>query len=549
MTISGAGRIDNLTVSSGAVTINANASLEVGSLTQSGGTITGPGTLTVDNALLWTGGTMTGPGATEVQTSAEVGGGSLFGPTLSNRTLDNFGAFTVDSSSSLLFASNATLNNQPGAQLVLQGTAFLGGSGKLNNAGTLTHSGLNATSRVDIAFDNTGTVNVQEGILGALQGLTNEGTFTLKPGSLASFNGGTSSGSIKLRAGSHLTFVGTFTLLAGSTTHAGQNSQLELDGIVTQQGGAAVTLAKDSVLSVGSAFSVGENYILGNGATVKGKGTVSLSDRRFSLMTVNGAATVSNLSVSNGRVTVNANDNLEVKNLTQSGGTITGAGAVTIDGQWNWAGGTMSGTGQTVNNGTAIVGTIGATLDTRTVNNAGNVTLAANGVIAFANNAVWNNLASGTLVLGNNSSLGNSFGSSGALTNAGLIIDTGPTSNASIGLSSAVTNSGTISLQGVLNVSGAYTQTAAGALTIVLESASPVANAELKVSGHAALNGTLNVNTASGFAPSAGQTFTILTFSGVSGDFSTFTGLDLGNGLTLTPSHANNSYTLTVTAS
>jgi hypothetical protein len=39
-----------------------------------------------------------------------------------------------------------------------------------------------------------------------------------------------------------------------------------------------------------------------------------------------------------------------------------------------------------------------------------------------------------------------------------------------------------------------------------------------------------------------------MTFSSVMGDFATFTGLDLGDGLQLVPSRGNTGYTLTLTA-
>jgi hypothetical protein len=523
----GAATIDNLSVSGGTVTINAGASLEVGTLAQSGGTLTGAGTLTVDSSLLWTGGTMSGSGSTEVLGAGEVGGGSPFGPTLSGRTLDNFGTFTVDGGSNLLFASNATLNNQPGGTLVLQGAAnlgnFFGSSGKLNNAGTLTHPGSGTTAAVDIAFDNTGAVDVQAGTLNAPLGLTNEGTLTLEPGAAATLTGGSSSGDFNLQVASHLTLNGNFTLLSGSTTEVGLVGQLELDG-ATLNGGAAVT----------------------------GAGSVTVGGFSGQMAVSNGAATIDNLTVSGGTVTINANASLEVGTLNQSGGTITGAGTLTVDNALVWTGGTMSGAGSTEVQGAGEVGggsPFGPTLSGRTLDNFGAFTVDGGSNLLFASNATLNNQPGGTLVLGNNTSLGNFFGSSGKLNNAGLIEDTGSTHQATINLSAPVANSGTISLQGILNISGAYTQTADGTLNIVLSPGSPVANGELKVSGQATLDGTLNVTTQGTISPTAGETFTIMTFNGVTGDFANFTGLDLGNGLTLAPSHNNSSYALTVTAS
>jgi hypothetical protein len=550
LSFNNASTTQNLILSGG--TVNAGASLAVANLTQSNGALTGSGNVTIDKVWDWTGGTVSGSGATEVQGNTEIGGGSPFGPTLSGRTLDNFGSLIVDNNSSLLFANNATLNNRSGAQLVLHDTAalgnFFGNSGTLNNAGKLIRSGLNnTTSTIDVAVDNTGTVDVQAGTLNAAAGLTNEGTFTLEPGALATLTGGSNSGGLKLQDGSQLSLAGTFSLLAGSTTAVETGSQLALTGIVTQLGGAAVTLASNSILNVGPNFS-SSNYILDDGASVTGPGVVVLSG--FSpQMTVNGAARIQNLTLANGTLTVNAGGSLEVANLTQSGGTLTGSGNVSLDKVWDWTGGAMSGSGQTVNKGTATLGNspFGISLDQRTLNNVGNATLLDGDAIEFQNNAVWNNLAGSTLVLGNNSSLGNFFGNSGTLNNAGLITDTGPTSQANIQLSPGVTNSGTLDLQGILNLNGPYTQTAAGTLTIVFGAGGT--NGELKVNGQASLDGTLKVNTPKGFSPTVGQTFTIMTFSSVIGDFSTFTGLNLKNGKTLTPSHNGTTYTLTVTAS
>jgi hypothetical protein len=343
--------------------------------------------------------------------------------------------------------------------------------------------------------------------------------------------------------------LSNFTLLVGATADVAAGAELDINGAVEQQGGTDVTVEAGGLLNVAPNFGSG-SYMLDDGAIVDGDGMVQLGGFSSQII-VSGAVSIGNLSLSNGTLTVNDSADLDVQNLSQSGGTLTGRGAVTVENSLLWTGGTMSGPGQTVLNGIGTVGSspFGVTLDTRTFSNNGTVTLPDGTAVQFHNNAAWDNAADGTLVLGNGSSLGNFFGSSGTLTNFGLIEDTGPTSQASIGLSSTVTNSGIISLQGILNVSGSYVQTSDGTLTIVLSPGSPVANGELKVSGQVALDGTLNIDTQNGVSPTNGEIFTILTFNGVTGDFTNFTGLDLGNGQTLVPNHTNTSYTLTVTAS
>jgi hypothetical protein len=537
-----------LSVTGGTVAVTGSADLEVQTLAQTGGTITGSGTVTVDGSWNWTGGTMSGAGHTVNNGTATLGS-SPFGTSLNAWTVDNAGTATLPGTA-VNFANLATWNNLPGSTLVLGNGAglgnFFGNSGQVNNAGLVLKSGaFPGSAAVGVPMDNTGIVDVQIGSLSISAGLTNEGALALEPGTAATASGtitaGNSSGAMSLAAGSQLTLGGTFALLSGAQVALSAGSQLNLPGTVIQQAGVQVTLAAGSVVNDNG------SYILAEGAAVSGPGLVELNGFSGNNMMVNGAATISNLYIPQGTLTLVAQGNLEVQTLAQTGGTITGPGTVTVDGSWNWTGGTMSGAGHTVNNGTATLGAVsfGPTLDTRTVDNAGAATLPGT-VINFANLATWNNLPGSTLVLGSGASLGTFFGSSGQLNNFGTILDTGPTSQSTIGF--ALINSGTVSLQGVLNVNGSYTQTSDGTFVVNLGPGSPPAFGQMKVSGMAALDGTLAVNTLPGFFPVAGQSFQIMTFSSVVGDFATFTGLDLGGGLQLVPNHTNTSYTLTVSA-
>jgi hypothetical protein len=537
-----------LSLTGGTVAVTDSANLEVQTLAQTGGTLTGPGTVTVDGLWTWTGGSMSGAGHT-VNNGAATLGSSPFGTSLNAWTVDNAGTAAL-AGTAISFANLATWNNLAGATLVLGNGAslgnFFGNSGQVNNAGLVLKSGaFPGSAGIGVPMDNTGTVDVQVGTLNISAGLTNEGTIALEPGTVATATGtvtaGNSSGTMLLAPGSQLTLGGTFTILSGAQLGLAAGSQLGLNGTVIQQAGAQVTLGAGSVVNASG------NYILADGAAVSGAGLVEVTGFSGNPMTVNGAATITNLYIPQGTLTLAAQGNLTVQTLAQTGGAITGPGTVTVDGLWTWTGGSMSGAGHTVNNGAATLGgsPFAATLDTRTVDNAGTATLAGT-AISFANLATWNNLAGATLVLGNGASLGTSFGNSGQLNNHGTILDTGPTSQSTI--SFAVINSGTVSLQGVLNISGSYTQTADGTYVVNLGPGSPPTFGQLRVSGPAALDGTLTVNTLPGFFPIAGQSFQIMTFSSVTGDFATFTGLDLGGGLRLDPNHTNTSYTLTATA-
>lgn len=79
-----------------------------------------------------------------------------------------------------------------------------------------------------------------------------------------------------------------------------------------------------------------------------------------------------------------------------------------------------------------------------------------------------------------------------------------------------VTNSGMVApgtSPGTLHIAGEYIQTAAGRLEI--EIASAASFDRLEITGSASLAGTLAVSLANGFMPSAGNSFTILTSSGI----------------------------------
>ena len=60
------------------------------------------------------------------------------------------------------------------------------------------------------------------------------------------------------------------------------------------------------------------------------------------------------------------------------------------------------------------------------------------------------------------------------------------------------------------------------------------------------MDGTLSVEPFGGFRPQAGESFTVMTYGSEQGDFASFKGLDLGDGLELVPNRGSTAYTLTV---
>jgi hypothetical protein len=89
---------------------------------------------------------------------------------------------------------------------------------------------------------------------------------------------------------------------------------------------------------------------------------------------------------------------------------------------------------------------------------------------------------------------------------------------------------------GWISISGDYTQDPSGELDIELAGLVAGTNYDqLAVGGNASLNGVLNVSLLNGYVPNRGDTFQILPYGSRTGDFATYSGLNLPNGLALVP--------------
>jgi hypothetical protein len=95
-------------------------------------------------------------------------------------------------------------------------------------------------------------------------------------------------------------------------------------------------------------------------------------------------------------------------------------------------------------------------------------------------------------------------------------------------ITGSVLNGGTVAPSttgGVLKITGAYNQQAAGTLSSVITGTTPGTKfGQLSVGGKATLAGTLKVNTGNGFVPGHGQSFSVLLYHTRSGMFGTLSG-------------------------
>ena len=98
---------------------------------------------------------------------------------------------------------------------------------------------------------------------------------------------------------------------------------------------------------------------------------------------------------------------------------------------------------------------------------------------------------------------------------------------------------------GVLTTSGSFGQTPFGRSTIEIAGPSVgTGHDQLAVTGAVNLDGTLAVTALPGFTPTAGDSFTVMTFASRSGEFATVTGTELGGGLFLDVQYNPNDLTL-----
>lgn len=89
---------------------------------------------------------------------------------------------------------------------------------------------------------------------------------------------------------------------------------------------------------------------------------------------------------------------------------------------------------------------------------------------------------------------------------------------------------------GKIQINGTYAQSSGGTLNIELGGHAQGSQYDLlSISSTATLGGTLNVSLLNSFFPTNGDIFQVMTYGSHTGTFSFITGLNLGNGITLTP--------------
>jgi hypothetical protein len=522
-----------VSISNGNWTFNANQVFQT--LTLSGGSLRGTGTVTVTNSFTWTGGSMLDAGKTLLAATASgtISGGNNKDLAV-NRVLENAGTLTVSGGTVFFnrdsFGGGAVINNLAGATLEAQGEVdfrhnFNSPGSAINNAGLFRKTGGGTTELTasTISLNNTGSLSVEEGTL-LLNG------------------GGTLGGSLDVAGAGELNLGGGSFAVPTRTTS-------NIAGTITLTGGTG-TIAETLGVMAGS-------------IDLRGGSWTFSADQSF-------------------------------PSLTQSGGTLRGTGNLTITNVFSWSGGGMMDAGKTLIADTAtgtISGGSGKGLDlNRVLENAG--TLIAGGGPLFFNlsgaggGAVINNLVGAVFEAQGELDFRHNFTSAGSgFNNSGLFRRTGGgtteftsasivfTNNGSIELVDGtlkpdaglvqngilrgsgtlvtnLTNNGTIqaaAAPGGLTLQGNYVQTAAGHLELnVAGSVAPLGHNGFRITGTAFFNGALDVSLAFPFGGTVGAVFPVISYASRSGDFTATTGLTGNFGYDFSRSFGSTALNLTV---
>ena len=406
----------NTDISAGTLTLNGLSSMA--SLTQSGGTLGGAGTLTVSGLATLTGGEQTGTGTSQFNGNVDITGNGLStlsgGRVMNTAATTTWGGNTSNGGNRFDISGSATINNSGTWNDANAFDSSLGfgnpGTKVFNNSGTYNKTG-NATTNIDTAFNNSGTVSVSAGQLNLNGNVdsTSTGTFNIAVGTTLSFGNGGSSGVATL---DHVTFGGTGTLLIDASGNPGSD-----------------------VLMLG---------------TLSHAGTLAIA-----------------------RGTLQIDDSFSVPTYNQTGGEVTGAGTLTVSGLATLTGGEQTGTGTSQFNGNVdITGNGLSTLSGgRVMNTAATTTWGGNtsnggnrfdisGSATINNSGTWNDANAF------DSSLG--FGNPGTkvFNNSGTYNKTG---NATTDIDTAFNNSGTVSVSaGQLNLNGNVDSTSTGTFNIAV---------------------------------------------------------------------------------
>ena len=424
------------------------------------------------------------------------------------------GTYVLDSNLSLSGATQNITTNA--ANLTLGGGTIENANstnalaGLASNTGSLTIAGAsNGVSTTAASFSNTGTLTIDAGDSFTTTKLTQiTGTFpaqTLSGGTyVLSGNLNVTSGTVNITTNSaNLTLAGG-TIIAQDPPMIGPMNVLA--GLASNTKSLTIAGAGNNVSTTAASFSntgtltidAGDSFTAAKLTQISGS---TLSGGTFVL--------VGNLDLTTAGISLTTNSST----LTLEGGTINSNGV-------NALGALASNTKSlTLADDTSL--TTSATsnfANSGTVDVANGSTLTVGGTSHSYNQTAGTTTVDGTLSAG---TTGSASVTGGTILGAGTV-----KGNLSVGNASgtvATVNVGNSGVAGLLSITGKYTQLATGTMTgFINGTAAGTGFSQLKVTGAAALAGTINFTVATAFQASLtlGEKFTVLTASSVTGKFS-----------------------------
>jgi hypothetical protein len=499
----GSTTINNVGGTIESVGANSNVSL-VGSLGTSGLTISG-GTYTTSD-----GGTIYGEGFTTLDgtTNPVVNSGTLVVPDVNQNTsgISIQGTFKNTNTVKLLSTGDLVLLSVPNGE-----TFTLTGIGKVV-MGDGTNNAYNNQPSIGSNFDSSGFFVNESNIEGTgqitlVQGITNKGVI----------NDNVPVGS----AGLVLSFgnEGSSGIINQGTIEASNGGKVQFYPDVSFDNPGTLTAAAKSTIFINNNFVNLSNGTLTGGTynvtgTLEIPGNITTNDAKIVLTGKASQILNPNSNALAGFVTNASKGSFELKGSQSftSVGTFTNQGAISIGKGSTFtvgSGGTyLQSEGRTTVNGKLALSTTEERID---------------------ESDSESDPAAADIRIAKGSLLGN-----------------GGTIAAHVSSSGTVIPAASLTTTGKLGITGAYTQTAAGALDANIAGASSGQFNLLTVGGAASLGGTLNIGLLNKFVPAVGDTFEILTARKVTGTFATVNGTKINDSEHFTVTYNSDNVTLTV---
>ena len=434
----------------------------------------------------------------------------------------NGGGFTVTST-----VNNTVRSLNASCRLTLTGGTFTVGDA------------INTSSISELVVGSGAGFHVTAGMTSLTNGTENLGSFTVDAGAMLFFTGGTH-------------HIDSVTALRGGGEYHLSSGALSIDTNVNAppnfflEGGTLTGTGTFTVTGTTMNWTGGAMSGLGGNTVIAADGTLTLDgpgrkDIRNGYSLVN-----------NGTATWQGTGDL----LSDSGAMITNNGTWNVLGDLNIT--EASGTGVFTNSATGVFTKVsgpGTLVIDDAFSNAGTVNINS-GTLQLANGGystgAFNAVAGTTLTFTGGTQ---TLAAGASLTSAGLVQVNGGTVvvDAAVSVQSFELDNGTLhlTLNGMLNVGGDYSQRATGTnLIIDIGGTTPGAGyGQLNVAGTANLAGTPTVDLTNNFSPSVGDSYRILTFGSRNGVFGTENLQNLGTDRHFAPVYDPNDLTLNIVPS